>query len=123
MLYSAFNKKINPKGKLLWVLFSIISATALAFTLVVATKIKQTGVESDVVAFHQMSVVFVVCLVTDIVTMKANISEDMEVKASGGIKTLEDAEAMIKAGATRIGASSGVKIVEDYLNKNQGGLE
>ncbi len=63
MLYSAFNKKINPKGKLLWVLFSIISATALAFTLVVATKIKQTGVESDVVAFHQMSVVFVVCLV------------------------------------------------------------
>ena len=56
-------------------------------------------------------------LISDIVTMKANISPDMEVKASGGIKTLEDALAMIKAGATRIGTSSGVKIVEDYLNQ------
>lgn len=62
-------------------------------------------------------------MVTDIVTMKANVSSDMEVKASGGIKTLEDAEAMIKAGATRIGASCGVKIVEDYLNRNEGEQE
>ncbi len=56
-------------------------------------------------------------LITDVVTMKANITEDMEVKASGGIKTLEDAEAMIKAGATRIGTSSGIQIVEAYLEK------
>ena len=44
-------------------------------------------------------------LVTDVVTMKANITPDMEVKASGGIKTLEDALTMIKVGATRISSS------------------
>jgi deoxyribose-phosphate aldolase len=33
------------------------------------------------------------------------------VKASGGVRTIEDARAMIQAGATRIGASSSVAIV------------
>jgi deoxyribose-phosphate aldolase len=37
----------------------------------------------------------------------------MGVKASGGIRTREDAEKMIAAGATRIGASAGVKIVQE----------
>lgn len=59
-------------------------------------------------------------LVTDIVTMKANVTPDMEVKASGGIKTLEDALAMIKAGATRIGTSSGIQIMEDYFSQEDG---
>ena len=36
----------------------------------------------------------------------------MGVKASGGIRTLEDVRTMIAAGATRIGASASVKIVE-----------
>jgi deoxyribose-phosphate aldolase len=36
----------------------------------------------------------------------------MGVKASGGVRTFEDAESMIKAGATRIGASAGVKILQ-----------
>ena len=36
----------------------------------------------------------------------------MGVKASGGIRTLADLEKMVAAGATRIGASSGVQIVE-----------
>jgi deoxyribose-phosphate aldolase len=35
------------------------------------------------------------------------------VKAAGGIRTLEDAKKMIEAGATRIGASAGVKIVQE----------
>lgn len=35
----------------------------------------------------------------------------MGVKASGGVRSAEDAQAMIEAGATRIGASSGIKIV------------
>ncbi len=39
-------------------------------------------------------------------------SSGMGVKASGGIKTIEDAEHMIAAGATRLGASAGVKIVK-----------
>ena len=36
----------------------------------------------------------------------------MGVKASGGVRTKADAEAMIEAGATRIGASSSKKIIE-----------
>ena len=36
----------------------------------------------------------------------------MGVKASGGVRSREDTDAMIKAGATRIGTSNGVKIVE-----------
>lgn len=53
-------------------------------------------------------------LVTDVVTMKANISDDMEVKASGGVRSADDALAMIKAGATRIGTSNGIKIIQEY---------
>jgi deoxyribose-phosphate aldolase len=37
----------------------------------------------------------------------------MGVKASGGIRNLQDAEQMIRAGATRIGASAGVRIVKE----------
>ena len=36
----------------------------------------------------------------------------IQVKASGGIKTYEDAKKLIEAGATRLGTSSGVKIIE-----------
>jgi deoxyribose-phosphate aldolase len=37
----------------------------------------------------------------------------MGIKAAGGVRTLETAKKMIEAGATRIGASSGVKIVQE----------
>ena len=47
----------------------------------------------------------------DITLMRKIVGEDMEVKASGGIRTKEDAEAMVKAGADRIGASASVSIV------------
>ena len=60
MIYCVFNKKINPTAKLSWVIYSLISATALAFTLLVV-KAKLADVPSDVVAFHQMLIVFVVC--------------------------------------------------------------
>jgi len=40
-----------------------------------------------------------------------NTDNDLKVKASGGIRTKEDALAMIKAGADRIGVSSGVQII------------
>lgn len=49
--------------------------------------------------------------VEDIQLMKEVIGEGIEVKASGGIRTSEDACKMIKAGATRIGASASVAIV------------
>ena len=51
--------------------------------------------------------------VEDVRLMRSTVGPDMGVKASGGIRTYEDAKNMIEAGATRIGASSGVKIVEE----------
>ena len=43
--------------------------------------------------------------------MRKTVGKEMGVKASGGVRTYEDAMNMIKAGATRIGASSGIAIV------------
>ena len=43
--------------------------------------------------------------------MKNNVTEGVQIKASGGIKTRMDAEALIAAGADRIGTSSGIAIV------------
>lgn len=50
--------------------------------------------------------------VNDIELMRRAVGPEMGVKASGGVRTYEDAENMIKAGATRIGASAGVKIIQ-----------
>jgi len=50
--------------------------------------------------------------VEDIALMRKTVGPVMGVKASGGIRTLEDLRAMAAAGATRIGASASVKIVE-----------
>lgn len=50
--------------------------------------------------------------VADVTLMRETVGPTVGVKASGGIRSLEDAVAMIEAGATRIGASSGVAIVE-----------
>jgi len=47
----------------------------------------------------------------DVALMRETVGPDMGVKASGGVRTLEDAEDMIAAGATRIGASAGVQII------------
>lgn len=49
--------------------------------------------------------------VADIRLMRETVGPDMGVKASGGVHNAEEALAMIKAGATRIGASTGVAIV------------
>jgi deoxyribose-phosphate aldolase len=50
--------------------------------------------------------------VHDVELMRRTIGPVMGVKASGGIRTLDDLNNMVAAGATRIGSSSGVKIVE-----------
>jgi deoxyribose-phosphate aldolase len=50
--------------------------------------------------------------VHDVELMRKAVGPQMGVKASGGVRTFEDAESMIKAGATRIGASAGVKIIQ-----------
>jgi len=49
----------------------------------------------------------------DVILMKRVVGEDLGVKASGGIRDLNTALAMIRAGATRIGASSSVKIIKE----------
>ena len=50
--------------------------------------------------------------VADVKLMRESVGEAMGVKAAGGIRSRADAETMLAAGATRLGTSSGVKIVE-----------
>src|SRR5687767_12809111 len=51
--------------------------------------------------------------VDDIALMRRTVGSALGVKASGGVKGIEDARAMFEAGATRIGASVGVKIAQE----------
>ncbi|MEC1258994.1 deoxyribose-phosphate aldolase [Bacillus swezeyi] len=55
----------------------------------------------------------------DIALMRKTVGPDIGVKASGGIRTKEDVEKMISAGASRIGASAGVSIVSGAEGKNE----
>ncbi len=50
--------------------------------------------------------------VHDVALMRRVVGPEMGVKASGGVRTFEEATSMVKAGATRIGASAGVKIIQ-----------
>ncbi|MGJ9382105.1 deoxyribose-phosphate aldolase [Salipaludibacillus sp. CF4.18] len=50
--------------------------------------------------------------VEDVALMRKTVGNKAGVKASGGVRSLEDAKAMVDAGATRIGASAGVAIVD-----------
>ncbi|BCW82062.1 deoxyribose-phosphate aldolase [Pseudarthrobacter sp902506025] len=50
--------------------------------------------------------------VEDVALMRRTVGPEVGVKASGGVRSLADAQAMIAAGATRIGASSGIAIVK-----------
>ncbi len=58
--------------------------------------------------------------VEDIHLMRETVGPEMGVKASGGVRTKEEAEAMVAAGATRIGASAGVKIVRGEKSEGKG---
>lgn len=58
----------------------------------------------------------------DVRLMRETVGPDLGVKAAGGVRTLADALAMIEAGATRLGASAGVAIVQeaaDGLRKDE----
>lgn len=54
--------------------------------------------------------------VEDIKLMRATVGPELGVKASGGVRSYQDAVAMIEAGATRIGASSGISIVKGEVS-------
>ena len=51
--------------------------------------------------------------VKDVALMREAVGSDMGVKASGGIRSFQDARAMVEAGADRIGASSGIAIIRE----------
>lgn len=57
-----------------------------------------------------------VATVEDVTLMKKNVSGDVKVKASAGIRDHEAAIALIKAGADRLGTSAGVAIIEGMIN-------
>jgi deoxyribose-phosphate aldolase len=48
----------------------------------------------------------------DVALMRRSVGPEMGIKAAGGIRTFEDVKEMVAAGATRIGASAGVKIAQ-----------
>ncbi|WP_346267168.1 pyrimidine-nucleoside phosphorylase [Treponema parvum] len=50
--------------------------------------------------------------------MRKTVGDSMGVKASGGIRDAEKALEMIRAGASRIGTSSGVKILQELKSLN-----
>lgn len=56
--------------------------------------------------------------VEDVALMRMTVGEEMGVKASGGVRSAEDALKMIEGGATRIGASSGIEIVSGGLSES-----
>ena len=51
--------------------------------------------------------------VADVALMRRIVGADMGVKAAGGVRVLEGLKAMVAAGASRVGASAGVKIVQE----------
>ncbi|PCS07405.1 deoxyribose-phosphate aldolase [Lactococcus plantarum] len=53
--------------------------------------------------------------IDDIKLMRKTVGPDMGVKASGGVRSIADAEAMIAAGATRLGTSNGVDIMKGNI--------
>lgn len=52
----------------------------------------------------------------DIALMRKTVGPELGVKASGGVRSLEDMKKMVEAGATRIGASSGVAIMNGLIS-------
>ncbi len=56
--------------------------------------------------------------IEDVKLMRETVGPDLGVKASGGVRSLEDLQAMVDAGATRIGASSGVQIMQGLTSNS-----
>ncbi|NLT12323.1 MAG: deoxyribose-phosphate aldolase [Clostridiaceae bacterium] len=87
-----------------------------------AEKIQMCKIVSDVGAdFIKTSTGFSTggATLADVALFKANLPPDIKIKASGGIATLEDAEAFIEAGADRIGSSRIVRLVRQQMMEAQ----
>lgn len=59
--------------------------------------------------------------IKDVALMRKTVGPTIGVKASGGVRTAEDAKAMMHAGVSRVGASSSVAIVNEAINDTTGG--
>ena len=57
--------------------------------------------------------------VEDVRLMRETVGPEMGVKASGGVRTYDDAVAMLKAGANRLGCSSTMKIVSGVKKEDE----
>lgn len=57
--------------------------------------------------------------IDDVRLMKKHVSDDVKVKAAGGVRTLNDCLAMIEAGAERIGCSNSCAIADEYKNNKK----
>ena len=105
---AAVAKAAHAGGAILKVILetSLLSDTEKAIACVLA---KAAGAE-----FVKTSTGFSTAGATahDIALMRQAVGPEMGIKASGGIRSLQDLQAMTAAGATRIGASASVKIVE-----------
>lgn len=55
--------------------------------------------------------------IEDVKLMKSIVKEEIKVKAAGGIRDLDTALAFIEAGASRLGTSAGVRIIEEYTQR------
>jgi deoxyribose-phosphate aldolase len=58
---------------------------------------------------------------TDVALMRRVVGAEMGVKAAGGVRDLDGLKAMVAAGATRVGASAGVKIVQESKGQRPAG--
>jgi deoxyribose-phosphate aldolase len=54
----------------------------------------------------------------NVALMRKTVGQKIGIKASGGIRSLDDALAMISSGADRIGTSEGVKLINEFINMN-----
>jgi len=59
----------------------------------------------------------------DVALMRRVVGDEMGVKAAGGVRDLEGLKAMVAAGATRVGASAGVRIVQESRGQQPTGVE
>lgn len=57
--------------------------------------------------------------VENVKLMKDTVGDEVQVKAAGGIRDLDTALSMVEAGATRIGTSSGIKIIEEMKKRGE----
>ncbi len=62
-------------------------------------------------------------IVEDVALMRHTVGTDMGVKASGGIRSLDDAKRMVAAGANRLGVSAGVRIMHEAQLAERGSTE